>query len=175
MSTLFVDESKAKGYTMVAALVLPGDIAVLRRNVRSLVLPGQRRIHFSKERPERKRLILSRFSEFGAQAHVFQCVTKNQIIGREACLSGIVTHAAQRGSTKIVIERDESIEKADRQFLFQEVRRHGLKSALSYDLQVPHEEPLLWIADAIAWSYVKGGEWKSRVNPLITGITRISA
>lgn len=68
MSILFVDESKTKGYTMIAALVVPGDVASLRRDVRSLVLPGQRRIHFTKEQPERKRLILSRLTSFGAQA-----------------------------------------------------------------------------------------------------------
>ncbi len=175
MSILFVDESKTKGYTMVAALVVPGDVSALRRNVRSLVLPGQRRIHFTKEKPERKRLILSRFADFGAQAEVFHCATKSQLVGRETCLSGIVAHAAEHACTKIVIERDESIEKADRQFLFHEVRRHGVASTLSYELQAPHEEPLLWVADAIAWSWVKGGEWKSRVDPLIAGVTKFTA
>lgn len=110
-----MDESKAKGYTMVAALVVPGDATSLRRDVRSLVLPGQRRIHFTKEQPERKRLILSRLTAFGAQAQVFHCATKSQLLGREACLTGIVAHAAEHAHTKIVIERDESIEKADRQ------------------------------------------------------------
>lgn len=174
MSILFVDESKAKGYTMVAALVVPGDVTSLRRDVRSLVLPGQRRIHFTKEQPERKRLILSRLTAFGAQAQVFHCATKSQILGREACLTGIVAHAAEHAHTKIVIERDESIEKADRQILFREVRRHGLGDILSYALEVPHQEPLLWVADAIAWSYTKGGEWKKRADPLIAGITKLS-
>lgn len=174
MSILFVDESKTKGCTMVAALVVPGDAAGLRRNVRSLVLPGQRRIHFTKEQPERKRSILSRLTAFGAQAQVFHCATKNQVRGRDACLTGIVAHAAQHAHTRIVIERDESIEKADRQILFREVRRHGLSEVLSYSLETPHQEPLLWMADAIAWSYTKGGEWKQRADPLIAGITKLS-
>lgn len=175
MSILFVDESKVKGYTMVAAVVVPGDVARLRRDVRSLVLPGQRRIHFTKERPERKRLILSRLTSFGAQAHVFHCVAKSQVRGREACLTGIVAHAAQHAHTKIVIERDESVERSDRQILFREVRRQGLGDALSYALEAPHNEPLLWVADAIAWGYTKGGEWKHRVDPMISGITKLVA
>lgn len=73
-----------------------------------------------------------------------------------------------------MIERDESIEKADRQILFREVRRHGLGDILSYAHEVPHQEPLLWVADAIAWSYTKGGEWKKRADPLIAGITKLS-
>lgn len=174
MSILFVDESKTKGYTMVAALVVPGDVTSLRRDVRSLVLPGQRRIHFTKEQPERKRLILSRLTSFGAQAQVFHCATKNQALGRDACLTGIVAHAAQHSHTKIVIERDESIEKTDHRILFREVKRHGLGGTLSYALEAPHQEPLLWVADAIAWSYTKGGEWKKRADPLISGITKLS-
>lgn len=156
---------------MVAALVTPGDVASLRRDVRSLVLPGQRRIHFTKEQPERKRLILSRLVAFGARSQVFCCATKNEILAREACLTGIVAHAAAHSHTKIVLERDESIERADRQILFREVRRHGLGDSLTYALEAPHQEPLLWIADAIAWSFAKGGEWRRRAAPLIEGIT----
>lgn len=173
MSILFVDESKTTGYTMVAAVVVSSDVASLRREVRSLVLPGQRRIHFTKEQPERKRLILSRLTALGAQAQVFHCATKDQVVGREACLAGIVAHAAEHSHTKITIERDESIAKADRQFLFREVKRCGLSDTLTYAFEAPHQEPLLWVADAIAWSYTKGGEWKHRVAPLIAGITQL--
>ncbi|MFD2840633.1 hypothetical protein ACFSYH_08630 [Populibacterium corticicola] len=73
-----------------------------------------------------------------------------------------------------MIERDESIEKSDRQTLFREVRRHGLTDELNYVLETPYQEPLLWVADAIAWSYTKGGEWRQRVDPLIAGITILS-
>lgn len=172
MSTLFVDESKVKGYTMAAALVVPNHVTKLRRDVRSLVLPGQRRIHFTKEQPDRRRLILARFAEFGVQSHVFHCAATNQTVGRAACLTSLVAHAAQHSHNKIVIERDESIEKADHQILFREVRRHNLNGVLSYSLESPHQEPLLWVADAIAWSYTKGGDWKRRVDPLIAGITK---
>lgn len=174
VSVLFVDESKAKGYTMVAALVATGDVASLRRNVRSLVLPGQRRIHFTKERSERKRMILSRFFEFGVQAQIFHCATKSQAQGREACWRGIVNFAVEHSHARIVIERDESIEQLDRQTLFREVRRHGIGDTLSYEHALPHQEPLLWVADAIAWSATKGGEWKTRITPLIAGSTTLS-
>lgn len=106
---------------------------------------------------------------------MLHCATKNQVLGRDACLTGIVAHAAQNSHTKIVIERDESIEKADHQTLFREVRRHGLGGTLSYALEAPHQEPLLWVADVIAWSYTKGGEWKKRADPLIAGVTQLSS
>lgn len=159
---------------MVAAVVAAADVVSLRREVRSLVLPGQRRIHFTKEQPERKRLILSRLTSLGVQAQVFHCATKNQFHGRDVCLSGIVAFAAKQGHSRIVIERDESIEKSDRQILFREVRQNGCDEALSYALESPHQEPLLWVADAVAWSYAKGGEWKQRSDVIVTEVTRLS-
>jgi hypothetical protein len=32
-------------------------------------------------------------------------------------------------------------------------------------LLAPHLDPLLWIPDAIAWSWAKGGEWRQLVAP----------
>ncbi|MGK0741654.1 hypothetical protein ACSHWG_07215 [Leucobacter sp. Z1108] len=174
MNALFVDESKARGYTMVAALAAEKDVGKLRRDIRSLVLPGQRSIHFTKERDERKRLILSRFVEFGTRAQIFHCATKNDALGRERCLAGLVSFAAAQSHTKIVIERDESIEHSDRRILFREVKHHGLTGALTYSLEAPHIEPLLWVADAIAWSYTKGGDWKRRIEPMVAGVIKLS-
>lgn len=86
---------------------------------------------------------------------------------------GLVAHAAEQSHTKIVLERDESIEQSDRKVLFREVQRYGLTGQLSYAFETAHHEPLLWVADAIAWSYTKGGDWKRHSQPLITGITTL--
>jgi hypothetical protein len=175
MSTLFVDESKSKGYTMVAALVVPGDAPSLRRDVRSLVLPGQRRIHFTKESDSRRRVILSQLIDLQVTAHVFTSPTTRAARGREQCLNGLVAHAAEHAHTRIVLELDESIAHTDRRILFREVRRHGLDGTVTYALEAAHSEPLLWIADAIAWSHTKGGDWTRRIAPLISGVTTLPA
>lgn len=174
MSTLFVDESKSKGYTMVAAVVVPGDAAALRREIRALVLPGQRRIHFTKESDHRKRQVLSKLVELGVTAHLFHCDSKSDAVGRETCLVSLVAYAAEHAHTRIVLERDESVDRADRRILFREVDRHGLSEELAYRLETAHQEPLLWIADAIAWSYTRGGDWKRRIRPLIADETLLS-
>ena len=174
MSMLFVDESKTKGYTMVAAIIADDAVSALRRDVRSLVLSGQRRIHFTKERDERKRLILSRLIHLGVRAQVFYCAAKSAVVGREVCLTALVSYAAEQKCFRIVFERDESIERADRKFLYGEVRKRGLADVFKYDFKVPHDEPLLWIPDAIAWSHVKGGDWKRRIKPLVGGVEELS-
>jgi len=45
---VFIDETKHRNYVVVAAVVVPGDLAGLRHTVRGLVLPGQRRVHMTK-------------------------------------------------------------------------------------------------------------------------------
>jgi len=46
---VFIDETKHRNCVVVAAVVVPGDLAALRRTMRGLVLPGQRRVHMTKE------------------------------------------------------------------------------------------------------------------------------
>lgn len=173
MSALFVDESKAKGYTMVAAVVVPGDQTALRQQVRALVLPGQRRLHFTNESDSRRRLILSTLEDLGVRAYVVHSDLKHEASGREACLQELVALAAQDGHKRIVLERDVSIEHADKKSLYAAVHEHGLRDTLTYAHEAAHQEPLLWIADAIAWSYTKGGEWRRRAQPMILPHRRV--
>lgn len=165
VSILFVDESKSKRYTMVAAVVVPGDQTALRRDVRALVLPGQRRLHFTNESDSRRRHILATLERLGVQAYVVHSDLRHEAAGREACLRNLVAFAERDGHERIVLERDESIERADKRILYDAV--HQLRAAVSYTHETAHQEPLLWVADAIAWSYAKGGDWRRRVQPLI--------
>ena len=97
-----------------------------------------------------------------------------RVVGREVCLTALISYAAEQKCFKIVFERDESIERADRKFLYGEVRKRGLANVVKYDFKAPHDEPLLWIPDAIAWSHVKGGDWKRRTKLLVDGIEELS-
>jgi hypothetical protein len=48
----FVDESRRNStYYVAAAIAVPAQLTRTRRTMRSLLLPGQREIHFYKERP----------------------------------------------------------------------------------------------------------------------------
>jgi hypothetical protein len=167
MSALFVDESKSKSYTMVAAVVGSGDQTTLRQQMRSLVLPGQRRLHFTNESDSRRRQVLSTLESLGVRAYVVHSDLKHEASGREACLRDLVALAARDGHERIVLERDVSIERADKKALYAAVHVHGLRDIMTYAHETAHQEPLLWIADAIAWSYAKGGDWRRRVQSMI--------
>lgn len=174
MSTLFIDESKSRGYTLVAAVIVPADAASMRKAVRELVLPGQRRLHFTRESDPRRRAILSALSALGVRAHVFRSGAEREADGREDCLKALVAYAHEHSHSRLVLERDESIEKADRRILYREIKARGLSDAVHYELEAPHDEPLLWIPDALAWSFTKGGDWKRRIAPMLAGVTVVS-
>jgi hypothetical protein len=175
VTTLFIDESKERSYTMVAATVASSDAGELRQRLREFVLPGQRRLHFSRESNQRRRVILSALVDLRIRAHVFQSDESRETDGREACLAALVTHAQEESHRRLIIERDESIEKSDRRILYRELRARGLSDDVEYRLESPVHEPLLWIPDALAWSVVRGGDWRRRADPTITGITRVRA
>lgn len=173
MSLIYVDESKVKGYTMVTTNIDSRFKNATEKTLRAQLLPGQRRIHFTKESPARRRHFLSKLEKLDFQANVFHCATKNHAHGRHACLVALIDHAAKVGCTRISFEREASVEAADRRTLFSELKKHGLASSLAYSFEEPHREPLLWVSDAIAWCYTKGGDWRRRVTPLISGITEV--
>lgn len=39
--------------------------------------------------------------------------------------------------------------------------------SLTYEHMRPHEEPILWVSDAVAWAYGAGGDWRRRVTPAV--------
>jgi hypothetical protein len=54
----FVDESKGASYLLVAALIQPPHLALIRKAIEEMVLPRQRRIHFYQERDSRRSQIM---------------------------------------------------------------------------------------------------------------------
>ncbi|WBB56109.1 hypothetical protein [Verrucosispora sp. WMMD573] len=165
---MFVDETKERGLLVAAAVVMGPDLAPARKVVRSLVLPGQRRIHFHKERDDRRRQIITAIGRVGVQAVILDASSHRSVkSGRDACLAGIVGHAAKIGATRLVLERDDSTLKADRRLLFEEVRRAGLADTLHYDHLRAHEECLLSIPDALAWCWARRGRWRAAVQRMV--------
>ncbi len=56
----YVDESQRSGrYLLCAVVVDAGSVGLLRRRVRKLLLPGQRRLHFNNKGNRRRRSIAS--------------------------------------------------------------------------------------------------------------------
>ncbi|SIQ66778.1 hypothetical protein [Micromonospora avicenniae] len=161
---VFVDETKERGLLIAAAVVLTPNLSSARKVMRSLVLPSQRRIHFHKERDDRRRQIVGAINGLGVQAVILDASNHpNMKVARDACLVSLVAYAAKINAARLVIERDDSTLKADRRLLFDEVQRAGLSDTLRYDHLRAHEECLLAIPDALAWCWAKRGRWRAAV------------
>jgi hypothetical protein len=174
MSSLFLDESKTKGYTIVTAAIVQADVSTMRKEIAKLRKNGQNRVHFVNESDSRRRQILSTLESIGITARIYHVTGMKDPDAREGCLAAIVADAARHGITRIVLERDDSIEKFDRKILYRELDVHGARNTITYAHYTAKEEPLLWAPDAIAWSFARGGEWISRIRPLITDVTNLS-
>jgi len=163
---VFVDESKAKGLLVAAAVCLAVDVNANRRTMAGLLMPRERRIHFTKESPARRRKILAVIAGFDLTVRLYQA-GKDDAVGRRACLTAVVRDIAA-SAERLVVERDETTMTYDRQVLFSAAHQHGCSDTLHYELLAPHADPLLWIPDAVAWSWVKGGDWRDQVAPYST-------
>ena len=49
----------------------------------------------------------------------------------------------------------------------------GAIDRLDYGHMRPSEEPLLWVADAVAWAYGVGQTWRRRVGGIVEVVRRV--
>lgn len=85
---------------------------------------------------------------------------------RPLSLGALVEDAVKSGAALLIIERDESLERADRRLIADVIRR-ARSSELQYRHAAPHEHPLLWVSDAVAWRYSNGGDWIRRGDAIV--------
>ncbi|MFB9685792.1 hypothetical protein [Amycolatopsis plumensis] len=166
---VFVDESKRGGYLVTAAAVFPHDLGRARQAVRSLVLPGQRRLHFTHESDNRRKQILDVIAELHPAVTIYDGSAHHRRRQREACLDLLIADLATTGARMLVLETDESVLELDRRALYRATRRHGCP-ALEYRHHRAHEEPLLAIPDAFAWCWQRGGPWKARAKDFVVAV-----
>lgn len=166
---VFVDESRRRGYLLVAAVVMPSELDATRRALRSLVMPGQRRLHMTKESNARRDAIIAAIRPSGVEATIYDAgrTHRQELDAREACLRVLVRDAADASHHMIVIEQDDSVRWWDQQRLIEITREVGCRDSLRYEHQRAENELLLGIPDAIAWCWARGGQWRDRINDLV--------
>jgi hypothetical protein len=135
--------------------------------MRSLRVKGQPRTHFRKESDRRRRLVLSAIAELNLSHFI---VTSPISVGlnqaRERCLSELIAELVRNGIKNIELESDESKNPKDRRILSEILRSLPSESVFDFNHELPNDEPLLWIPDAIAWSTNRGGDWERRVRQM---------
>lgn len=167
---IYVDETKERGFVLVASVHLGPDVDTLRKTIRKLVLPGQNRIHMTKESDGRRKEIIGAIcAASGVQATIYDAARRySDAIARVKCLQGIIDGVDTGQQTLLVLEQDDSIVQRDRQFLYAAVRAAGLEHHIRYEHHRARSELLLTVPDAIAWCWARGGPWRELISSITT-------
>ena len=99
------------------------------------------------------------------QVTVFICQGLDERQARVLCLEALVGMAVESEIFSLVIEKDESLVQADKRVIAGILMSQD--SNLDYQHVGPHEHPLLWVSDAVAWSFTSGGDWLRRSSPIV--------
>ncbi len=171
---VFADETKEKGFVVTTGALSARDLATARRTMRGLIMPRQRRIHFTKESDARRKEVLDAIDQLGPEITIYDASTLPRRRQREACLSAIVADLADAGAQLLVLETDDSVLERDKRLLYQRVRELGCADRLQYHHLRAHQEPLLMIPDAVSWCWHRGGHWRVRIEAMNPTVRRVT-
>lgn len=170
----FVDESIRNGYLLSAVVIATGELSVARGKLRELCKPGQRRIHMKDENDSRRREILSTLTGLGVRVHLCRVPVAGRPIraGRDECLRALIPALLELDVTRLVIESCGQ-DRRDEQVIQPILNRIVAPSRFVWLHSVPSAEPVLWAADAAAWAYGKGGDWRRRVDDIVASVVEL--
>lgn len=141
------------GYVL-AAVLLADDRRAAVRSAAQRIVPRRRRFHWHQEEPRERRAMMQLIAGEALAAHalvVSPCTTRRREPSRQRLLVELAVALAQRPAVELAIEsRGQHNDRLDRRTLVQ-ARRDGLiPQDMAYVHRQPVQEPLLWLADALA-------------------------
>ena len=160
----FIDESKAKEYLLVVSLIEQYDLQRKRKILASKLLAGQRSFHFRKESNSRRRHLIKIIDSLNPEIVVLKARGLSRIEARKRLIVALCASAQKYQVSELVFELDEMSLEYDNKVL----REQG--TSIRWDHRERHHEPLLWIADAVAWCVNRGGDWERLVRPMVVEV-----
>ena len=162
----FVDESvRGQLYIMCSVVAATDELDAARRALRSLRAPGQRRIHFATESDRRRKALLAAMSRLNTAPVVYFAHDRNQVAARAAILAAMLPELQSSDDRHLVLESRQGQDKRDCSIVYGSVGPHP-KSPFSYTHCPASGEPLLWVADGVAWAWGRGGRWRTEITDL---------
>lgn len=153
MRTAFIDESQRNGACCLAAAIVEQAMITKVRSMLTGAARSKRRIrhHFVRESPQERRRLLGEFAMLPSVSAVAVSVHRGEpsVAQRSRALRVLAARLLTGGVNRIVLDHVENVQQQrDRADL---MRVLGA-SAVEYTHDVSGStEPLLWVADAIAW------------------------
>ena len=165
----FVDESRRNNtYLLAAAIIDPGELTKLRKLLMRLRMPNQRELHFKKETPARRKQILSALASAAVHVDIYlACCRRGEERARQICVARLTDEVLKVGVTRLVFDSREVRDDHDLLTIRTALGKSAWGTGLFYEHLPSENDPLLWIADIVAWCYGAGGDWLRRVRPLM--------
>jgi hypothetical protein len=166
----FADESR-RGCTYLVAVAIaePGQLRQLRRELRGLLLPGQRELHFKREKEPRQRQIADAISRLPVDVRIYsRSCERNDEPARQDCVAQLTHDLVERGAHRLVIDSRSQRDWNDEVTIRRVVSRHPHPVPLVYEHVSSTSEAVLWVADAAAWCFNAGANWRRRMDKIIS-------
>ena len=170
----FSDESERAAVMLVGVvMVAPGDVHDARTTMRSLLLPGQRRVHTTDESPRRRHLILDTVARTDGLSAVVLRYRRpegtHKPAGRHLLLQAATGLVVGSGVTAWTLDDQEPNQKSrDRASIAHALTGVDRRLHPVYDHHRSSSEPLLWAADTICWAVGAGAHWRRRIQTILT-------
>ncbi|OLF04246.1 hypothetical protein BLA60_41675 [Actinophytocola xinjiangensis] len=168
----FVDESaRPPRYLVTAAIVEPANVRQLRQAMRGLLRPGQRELHFYKEKPVHRRHLADTIARLPVEVTIYiRSWHRDNEPARQVCLARLVGDLVARQAHRLVIDSRNEQDIHDERTLRRFLGPYPSGSKLVYEHLDSTSESLLWIADIAGWCFGAGAEWRKRIDPIVAGV-----
>ncbi|MEV0676742.1 hypothetical protein AB0I60_09480 [Actinosynnema sp. NPDC050436] len=147
---------------------------LLRKHLRGLRFPGHRELHFHNEKPARRRFLLARMAEFGVRVDIYLASCREgEERARQVCLARAVDDILDVDASRLVLDSRSGRDELDRLTIRRALGKRARETRVGYEHFDSASEPLLWLADIVAWCYGAGGDWARRAAPVLGNVIRL--
>lgn len=174
MNHAFVDESVRPGSYLLTAAIIPSiKLQDFTRAVRDAQPARRHRSHMSALDDRRRRQVLDAYVRQGTPAHiaVADYLGGNDQPARERCLRSLLRAFVDLHVGVVVLDtRGEGRDRLDRRFIAAAIAASAAPTGLHYSHRGSASESLLSLPDAYGWAWGAGGQWKKRIETVVTVI-----
>lgn len=168
----FADESMERAYILAVFETPLNQYHRAQKLLRSLAKDiGRPALHFHSLRPTERIAILERLTDqFPNSVTLHISTLKKTPHARKQTIQSAVADLCSRDVTRLTFDRDRTTERADRAAVHEKLSTIRRMGAFEYLHEDKVREPCLWIADAAAWCWQRGGREKQLAMRLIAKI-----
>lgn len=167
MKTVYIDECKESPYLLAGHLVDDSRSVAMRRSFKNIFPKPIHHFHFSQERNDRRKKVLTHFVNQDCFGLLVICKRESGKPLRETALRALLSLAEVQSVERFVLDLDIGTKSLDDRIFKDYNRQKDYSKKARWDHVDYEDEPLLWVADGLCWAYNRKGHWAQSAKPLI--------